>query len=254
METTRNHQLSALLSGKIVLNAQNGKESTADAHLLKDDYTQALAAYSALDTSQVRTATKAAYCEWMLGQDDDALSRLSPKLAELEADGIGLLSWLVWDIYDSEKRHAETEAVWPYLCDVIARDSVPRIAAVARARRWWPQDNYEQRYRDLERLVSMHPDAQVLRLAYLTEMQRKGASPREQLDLLHQDESENKIPRYRWAQAIAAHLAGEYDEAQGLLTDVETLERQIEEPSQHLLATISLAKLEIAAARGDTQV
>lgn len=253
METTRNHHLSALLSGKVAPNAADGKESTADAHLLECNYTKALEAYNALDIAQVRIATKAAYCEWMLGQEDEALSRLSPRLAELEADGIGLLSWLVWDIHDSDKRHAETAIVWPYLRDVISRDSVPRIAAVARAMRWWPQDDYEQRYCDLERLLSMHPDAQVLRLAYLTEMQRKGISPREQLDLLHQDESEHKIPRYRWTQAIAAYLAGEYDEAQSLLTGIEHLEHQVEEPSQYLLATISLARLEIAAAQGETQ-
>lgn len=253
METTRSHDLSALLGGKVAPDAQDGKESTADAHLLELNYTKALEFYNTLDTTHVRIATKAAYCEWMLGQEDEALSRLSPRLAELEADGIGLLSWLVWDIHDSDKRHAETAAVWPYLRDIISRDSVPRIAAIARATRWWPQDDYEQRYRDLERLLSMHPDAQVLRLAYLTEMQRNGVSPREQLDLLRQDESEYKIPRYRWTQAIAAYLAGDYDEAQGLLADIEHLERQVEEPSKHLLATISLARLEIAAAQGGPQ-
>ncbi|MGF6371922.1 hypothetical protein OKW40_004672 [Paraburkholderia sp. RAU6.4a] len=125
--------------------------------------------YYKLDAAEPRIASKVAYCEWMLGHDEEAFDRLMSLGEELDADGVGLLSELIRTRYGDKNRSAHMEAIWARLKVVTTADSVPLLAAEARARGLWPGDaeNREQRRREIERLLSLHPTSQRIRLEVL---------------------------------------------------------------------------------------
>jgi hypothetical protein len=179
MEPTRINTLSVLLEQNVQPDPEAGMESAADACLVQRQFDDALSGYYQLDVSTPRIATKVAYCEWMVGHYAEARNRLFAVEEELEADGIGLLCELIRRDSDFKRRAADMEAIWPLLQAVIASESVPLIAATARARTWWPPDNEdrEQRHRDLERLLSLHPESQHLRLFFLPQRNMQARRP-----------------------------------------------------------------------------
>jgi hypothetical protein len=250
MEPTCIDTLSALLEQSVQPDPQASVESAADACLVQQQFDDALSGYYQLDVSISRIATKVAYCEWMSGHYVEARDRLFAVEAELDADGVGLLCELIRRDWDYKRRAADMKAIWPRLQEVIASESVPLIAAAARARTWWPadDDDHEQRHRDLERLLSLHPDSQHLRLSLLAAKKRAGASIAERYALLRARQHPSPIPRYRWESAIVASEANEFDEALENLSQLEECERHSESPSRNLLLNIALARCEIAVA------
>lgn len=176
MKPTEFPTLSSLLEGKVQPDPEAGLESAADACLVSARYDDAFSGYCQLDPTIVRIATKMAYCEWQAGNYDNARTRLFELGDDLEEDGIGLLSHLIVVDSDYRRRRADMEAIWPRLQAVIAADSVPLTAAVARSQGFWPTDSEdrEQRRRDVERLLELHPANQFIRLAVLLERQIEG--------------------------------------------------------------------------------
>jgi hypothetical protein len=137
MVPTRTHTLSALLDEPIQPDPEAGLESAADACLVQHRHDEALSGYYQLDAAIPRVATKIAFCEWMVGQYDDARNRLLGLEDELDADGIGLLCELIRSSTDYERRKTEMNTIWPRLQAVISSDSVPLLAALARSQAWW---------------------------------------------------------------------------------------------------------------------
>lgn len=255
MDSNRLVTLSGLLEKHAQPDPEGGIECSADACLLSQQYEDALSGYYGLDMDVPRIATKASYCEMMLGRADDARTRLTALIEDLEPDGIGLLCQMIRHVSDYKERQAQREAVWPHLRYAIAGDSVPMITATARTRDWWPADadDTDQRYRDIKRLFSLHPDSDELRLALRVEIQRNGGTPAEQLALLRESRPGVRISRHVWQQAIVAYATNELDEALSLLEEVQKRELGSEEPNQHLLFTVRLAMCEISANNNHSQ-
>ncbi|WP_162916025.1 hypothetical protein [Burkholderia sp. PAMC 26561] len=137
MKLTEFSTLPSLLERKV----QPGPESSADACLIFAQHGEALCGYCQLDLTNARIATKTAHCKWLTGNYDEARSRLLELGDDLEEDGLGLLSNLIAVDSDYKLRCADMEAIWPRLQAVIASDSVPLIAAVARSQGFWPTDS-----------------------------------------------------------------------------------------------------------------
>ncbi|SCU91363.1 conserved hypothetical protein [Cupriavidus necator] len=191
-----------------------------------------------------------AYCEWLTGNYDEARTRLFELEEDLEEDGIGLLSHLIVVDSDYKRRRADMEAIWPRLQAVVAADSVPLIAAVARSQGFWPTDfeNREQRRRDVERLLELHPANQFIRLAVLLERQIEGVGATEQYALLKARPNLSPSPRYLWEAAKVAANAGQSAEALEYLNQLEVRERSSFDPSSNLLFQIELARCFVAIA------
>ncbi|MBB5496457.1 hypothetical protein [Paraburkholderia sp. MM5384-R2] len=64
-----------------------GVECAADACVTSHQYELAALGYYKLDAAEPRIASKVAYCEWMLGHDEEAFNRLTSLGEELDADG-----------------------------------------------------------------------------------------------------------------------------------------------------------------------
>jgi len=248
MEPTPIHTLSALLEQSIHPDPDVSLESAADARLARRLHAEALSGYYQLDVSIPRIATKIAFCEWVMGHDTEAQNRLVALDDNIEADGIGLLCELIRTGTDYKRRMAEMAAIWPRLQAVTTSDSVPLLAAIARSQAWWPGDteNREQRHRDLERLLSLHPGSQLIRLAVLAAKQYAHASADEQYALLNAVQYRSLIPRYLWEAASVAAGVGKHDEALGYLNQLEAHERSSETASRQLALNIDLARCDIA--------
>lgn len=250
MKSPELHTLSSLLERNVPPDPEVSLESAADACLVAARYDEALSGYCELDLTNVRIATKMAYCEWLVGSYDEARTRLFELGDDLEDDGIGLLSLLIVVDSDYTRRRADMEAIWPRLQAVIVADSVPLIAAVARSQGFWPADSEDrgQRRRDVERLLELHPANQFIRLAVLLERQIEGADFAEQYALLKARPNQAPAPRYLWEAAKVAVSAGQPAEAIEYLSQLEAHERRSLNPSSNLLFQIELARCVIAIA------
>jgi hypothetical protein len=250
MEPTCIDTLSVLLEQNVQPDPEAGVESAADACLVQQQFDDALSGYYQLDASTPRIATKVAYCEWMVGHYVEARDRLLAVEEELETDGIGLLCELILRDSDYKRRAADMETIWPRLQAIVASEAVPLIAATARANAWWPADDEdrEQRHRDLERLLSLHPNSQHLRLSLAAAKKHAGASIADRHALLRAWQYPSPMPRYLWESAIVASEADEFDEALENLSQLEKCERRSESPSRNLLLNIALARCDIAVA------
>ncbi len=248
MTPTQIATLSSLLEQIVQPDPEAGIESAADACLVCKQYDQALSSYYQLDATIPRIATKIAFCQWLTGAYEDARIRLFDLEAELEEDGIGLLCELIAIDYDYKRQNADMVAMWPRLQDVIAADSVPRIAAMARSRGFWPEDfdNRGQRRRDVERLLALHPADQIIRLAVIHEMKVADANAAEMYAVLKAWPNQSPAPRYLWEAAKVAAGAGETAEALDYLSQLEARERRSEQPSDDLLFQIGFARCVIA--------
>ncbi|WP_429406607.1 hypothetical protein [Paraburkholderia sp. MM5482-R1] len=216
-------------------------------------YEQAALGYYKLDAAEPRIASKVAYCEWMLGHDEEAFDRLMSLGEELDADGVGLLSELIRTRYGDKNRSAHMEAIWARLKVVTTADSVPLLAAEARARGLWPGDaeNREQRRREIERLLSLHPTSQRIRLEVLNELRCSDSPAEERYALLRGWNSSDLIPRFQWESACVAAEVRKFDEAIDYLRQLEKRERQSARPSQNLLLNIDLARCDITVRSAD---
>ncbi|WP_147298018.1 hypothetical protein [Trinickia dinghuensis] len=248
MKHTEFSTLSSLLERKVQPDPEAGPESAADACLVSAQYSEALSGYCQLDLTNARVATKMAYCEWLTGNYDEARTRLFELGDDLEEDGLGLLSNLIVVDSDYKRRRADMEAIWPRLQAVIAADSVPLIAAVARSQGFWPTDseNREQRRCDVERLLELHPANQFIRLAVLLERQIDDVDAAEQYALLKAMPNRSPAPRYIWEAAKVAANAGQPAEALEYLNQLEVRERSSFDPSSNLLFHIELARCIVA--------
>ncbi|MGC2968120.1 hypothetical protein [Paraburkholderia aspalathi] len=240
--------LSSLLERTVQPDPEASIESAADACLVRNQYDEALSGYYQLDATIPRIATKIAFCQWLAGDYEDARIRLFDLEAELEEDGIGLLCELIVTDPDYKRKKADMAAMWPRLKAVIAADSVPRIAAVARSQGFWPEDfdDREQRRRDVQRLLVLHPANQFIRLAVILEMRFADADAAEMYALLKAWPNQSPAPRYLWEAAKVAADAGETAEALDYLSQLEACERRSEQPSDDLLFQISFARCVIA--------
>ncbi|MDN8011619.1 hypothetical protein QZN06_23850 [Burkholderia multivorans] len=209
---------------------------------------EALSGYYQLDATIPRIATKIAFCQWLEGDYEDARVRLFDLEAELDKDGIGLLCELIVVDSDYTRKKADMEAMWPRLKAVIAADSVPRTAAMARSQGFWPDDfdDRDQRRRDLQRLLALHPADQFIRLAVIREMRFADATATEVYTLLKAWPNPSPAPRYLWEAANVAANAGKTAEALGYLSQLEELERRSSQPSVDLLFQIEFARCVIA--------
>ncbi|WP_129517828.1 hypothetical protein [Burkholderia stabilis] len=250
MKPTEFLTLSSLLERKVQPDPEAGLESAADACLVSARYDDAFSGYCQLDATITRIATKMAYCEWLAGNYDEARTRLFELGDDLEEDGIGLLSHLIVVDSDYQRRRADMEAIWPRLQAVIAADSVPLTAAVARSQGFWPTDieDREQRRRDVERLLGLHPANQFIRLAVLLERQIEGVDAAEQYALLKAVPNRSPVPRYLWEAAKVTANAGQPAEALEYLSQLEARERRSFDPSSNLLFQIELARCAVAIA------
>lgn len=240
--------LSSLIERKVQPDPEVDLESAADACLVRDQYDEALSGYYQLDASIPRIAAKIAYCQWRAGDYEDSRIRLLELGEELDEDGIGLLCELIVVDQHYQRRKADMEAIWPRLKAVTAADSVPLMAAVARSQGFWPEDfeDREQRRRDVERLLTLHPANQFIRLAVLRESEFAGADPADLYALLKARPNQSPAPRYLWEAAKVAAAAGESAEALDYLTQLEACERRSGQPSDDLLFQIGLARCVIA--------
>ncbi|MBP0624746.1 hypothetical protein [Cupriavidus consociatus] len=247
------HTLAALLDHHVLPTHEMDPESAADACLVQRQFDDALSGYFQLDTSTPRIATKVAFCEWMKGQADDARLRLLAYKDELESDGVGLLCQLILLDANYERRRMAMEAIWPQLLAATSADDVPVIAAMARARSWWPSDydNPDQRLRELERLLTLHPDSQPLRLALLVSKQRAGAPAQENFHLLFSHSYAAPMPRYLWESAIVAAKAQQYDASLECLEQLVRRQGGGSAPSRTLMFNIALARCDVKAAKGE---
>jgi hypothetical protein len=248
MATTRFPTLSSLLERTVWPDPDEGLESAADACLVRNQYGEALSGYYQLDASIPRIVAKIAYCQWMEGDYDNARHLLFDLEDDLDEDGIGLLSELIVVDSNYKRQEADMEAIWPRLKDVIAADSVPLIAAVARSQGFWPDDgdDREQRLHDVERLLALHPANQFIRLAVLRERNIAGADASSLYALLNAWPNKSPAPRYLWEAAKVAARAGEPAEALDYLNQLEARERRSEQPSNGHLFHIGLARCAIA--------
>jgi tetratricopeptide (TPR) repeat protein len=248
MATNRFPTLSSLLDQTVRPDPDAGVESAADACLMHNQYDAALSGYYQLDASIPRIATKIAYCQWMAGDYDDARNRLFDLKDDLDEDGIGLLCELIVVDSNYKRQKADMEAIWPRLKAVVAADSVPLIAAVARSQGFWPSDgdDREQRLRDVEHLLALHPGNQFIRLAVLRERNILGADAADLYALLKAWPNQSPAPRYLWEAAKVAARAGEPTEARDYLNRLEARERRSAQPSSELLFHIALARCAIA--------
>ncbi|HKR39815.1 MAG TPA: hypothetical protein VJU59_09060 [Paraburkholderia sp.] len=248
MAPTQFPTLSSLLEKKVQPDPEAGLESAADACLMQSRPDEALSGYYQLEPSIPRIATKMAYCEWVAGRYEEARTRLFELEDDLEEDGIGLLSQLIVVDSDWRRRRADMEAIWPRLQAVIAADSIPLVAAVARSQGFWPNDgdDREQRRCDVERLLEHHPANQYIRLAVLLERQIEGADAAEQYALLKAWPNRSPAPRYLWQAAKVAAGAGQPAEAIEYLNQLEARERKSFDPSSNLLFQIELARCAVA--------
>lgn len=248
MTSTQIPTLSALLERAVQPNPEAGIEGAADACLVHKQYGDALSGYYQLDATIPRVATKIAFCQWLAGDYEDARIRLFALEAELEEDGIGLLCELIVIDSDYTRKKADMEAMWPRLKAVIAADSVPQIAAVARSEGFWPEDfgGREQRRRDIERLLMLHPANQFIRLAVIREMRLADADVAEIYALVKAWPNQSPAPHYLWEAAEVAADAGEAAEALDYLSQLEARECSSEQPSDDLLFQIGFARCVIA--------
>ncbi|WP_148094465.1 hypothetical protein, partial [Burkholderia contaminans] len=223
-------------------------EDAADSCLVELKYHDALSSYYQLDASNPRVAAKISFCEWAIGQYDEARHRLFGIENELDDDGVGLLSQLIASDRNYQRRDSDMEMIWPRLQSVISLDSVPLVAAEARSQDWWPGDSQDraQRHREIERLLAIHPGSQLIRLAVLAGMQRSGLSVTEQYDLLHEVDYPVPIPRYLWETASVAVDAGKFDVALKCLNQLEIHQQRYLHPSRQLELNIALARCDIA--------
>ncbi|WP_155753894.1 hypothetical protein [Burkholderia cepacia] len=242
------HTLSALLEGVVRPDPDASLESAADACLVQRQYDDALSGYYQLDALIPRIATKIAFCEWMVGHYDHARALLTDLEAQRDPDGIGLLCELIRHDTDYKRRKADMEAIWPSLRGAASAESVPIIVAIARSQAWWPGDDEDrdQRHLDIERLLSLHPASQHIRLEVLAGMRRAGASAEEQYTVLSAWHHHSPMPRYLWELANVAAAAGKREEALEYLGKLEERERRSESPARRLLLEIELARCDIA--------
>lgn len=250
MKPTEFPTLSSLLERKVQPDPEAGLESAADACLISARYDDAFSGYCQLDPTIMRIATKMAYCEWLAGNYDEARTRLFELGDDLEEDGVGLLSHLIVVDSDYQRRRADMEAIWPRLQAVIAADYVPLTAAVARSQGFWPSDSEdrEQRRRDVERLLELHPANQFIRLAVLLERQIEGVDAAEQYALLKAVPNRSPAPRYLWEASKVAANAGQPADALEYLNQLEARESRSIDPSSNLLFQIELARCAVAIA------
>lgn len=248
MTTTQIPSLSSLLERTIHPDPEAGIESAADACLVRNHYDEALSCYYELDATIPRIATKLAFCQWLTGDYEGARTRLFELEPELEEDGIGLLCELIVIDSDYKRKNADMATMWPRLKAVTAADSVPRIAAVARSKGFWPDDfdDREQRRRDVEHLLVLHPANQFIRLAVIRELKFAGADSAEVYVLLKAWPNQSPAPRYLWEAAKVAADAGETAEALDYLGQLEVRERSSEQPSDDMLFQIAFARCVIA--------
>lgn len=243
------HTLSVLLYKQAQLTASSDQESIADIHLKSERYEEAISGYMHLDIMTPQLMTKIAFCEWMLDRFEDSRSRLLALGDDLDAEGIGLLSMLVTHDRDYERSNADRHLIWPKLKQVITSDSVPTLAAVARALSWWPEDykNPDQRLNDLQYLLLLYPWHQQIRLAVLTCMQRCTVPLCEQYALITTTEYPPRIPQLLWSAAEVAASAEKTDKALEFLSQLEEIEKSYEPASDEMLWEIALARAEIQA-------
>ncbi|CAM2166168.1 hypothetical protein BLAT2472_10302 [Burkholderia latens] len=248
MTPTQIPTLSSLLERTVRPDPEAGIESAADACLVRDQYAEALSGYYQLDATIPRIATKIAFCQWLTGDYEDARMRLFDLEAELEEDGIGLLCELIVGDSNYTRKKDDMAAIWPRLKSVIAADSVPGIAAVARSQGFWPEDfdDRAQRLRDLQRMLALHPANQFIRLAVIREMRFADTPAAEVYALLKAWPSRSPAPRYLWEAAKVAADAGETAEALDYLSQLEARERRSDLPSDDLLFQIEFARCVIA--------
>ncbi|EKR5636350.1 hypothetical protein P8M98_002994 [Escherichia coli] len=248
------YSLSALLFEGVKPESDAVPEYSADIHLSHCRYVEALQGYRQLDSTNPRTATKIAYCEWVTDHFDDAKERLMALGEMLDADGIGLLSKLISIDRGCEHQRDNIAKIWPRLQTVITENHVPLTAVFARFQFMWPEDlcNPNQRLQDLEHLLALYPDIQQLRLAVLTSMQRVDAPIENQYRLLRAKEYVSPLPQYLWLLAGVATKVGQFDEALGCLEQLEIRELQCELPSEELLWEIELARCDISILAGST--
>ncbi|WP_448665889.1 hypothetical protein [Serratia plymuthica] len=251
MGNNMNYPLPQTLSVLLDKNAQNtgssGLDNIPDAHLRHARYEDALSGYEQLDVTTPLLIVKIAFCEWRLGRYEDARNRLLDLGEDLDVEGIGLLSMLVTSDRDYKRSSADRSLIWPKLKRAISSDSVPLLAAIARASSWWPGDHEtpHQRLNDLQYLLSLYPWSQKIRLAVLTCMQRCEIPLCEQYALITTPEYPPQMPCLLWYAAEIAVNVEKNSDALEFLRQLEEIEKNYEPTSDEILLEIELARSDI---------